>query len=142
PAPIMPAPRTPTLGNSGLGISEPSAALGRAPPEEQGCMPPKNAWVLVLDAVPVTRETKYRAAICSALAKSTCAPSTAAAVVARGAGEGAPLVCLRMLAGNDGSTEASSLSSTVPPGSVHPLRSHGWLAPGPVLIHALAVSTS
>src|SRR5699024_6452327 len=102
----------------------------------------KNAWIMFFDTVPVTRETKYRVSLCSAVAKSTCEPSTAADMMARGAGEGAPVVCLRMLAGNDGSTEASSLSSTVPPDSVHPLRSHGWLASGPVLIHALAVSTS
>ena len=58
PAPIMPAPRTPTLVNRVRGISEPSAAFGRAPPEEQCCMSKKNAWIMFFAMGPVTRETK------------------------------------------------------------------------------------
>ena len=58
PAPIMPAPRTPTFLNSVLGISEPSAAVGRAPPEEQCWMSKKNAWIMFFAITPVTSSTK------------------------------------------------------------------------------------
>jgi enoyl-CoA hydratase/carnithine racemase len=51
-----------------------------------------------------------------AVSKSTDAPSTAAARIARGAGSGAPFVCLRSVAGNTGSSAASDGVDGVPPG--------------------------
>ena len=51
-----------------------------------------------------------------AVSKSTCAPSTAAAMMARGAGIGAPLSCLRSSDGNDGRIAASAGLLGVPPG--------------------------
>ena len=51
-----------------------------------------------------------------AVSKSTCAPSTAAARIAFGAGIGAPLSCLRSNAGNDGRMAAKPGDDGVPPG--------------------------
>ena len=51
-----------------------------------------------------------------AVSKSTCAPSTAASKMARGAGIGAPLSCFFSSAGNDGRTPASAGLDGVPPG--------------------------
>ena len=51
-----------------------------------------------------------------AVSKSTCAPSTAAARMARGAGMFAPLICLRSSDGNDGRMAASAGLDGVPPG--------------------------
>ncbi len=52
----------------------------------------------------------------SALSMSTCEPSTAAAMMARGAGIGAPLSCLRRFAGNAGRLAANAGVDGVPPG--------------------------
>ena len=51
-----------------------------------------------------------------AVSKSTCAPSTAASRIARGAGIGAPLSCFFSSAGNDGRMPASAGLAGVPPG--------------------------
>ena len=72
----------------------------------------------------------------------SCAPSTAAARIAFGAGIGAPLTCLVTLAGKLGSIAASAGVDGVPPGILKPLRSHGWVASGFSAIQALAASTS
>ncbi|SHW83039.1 Uncharacterised protein [Mycobacteroides abscessus subsp. abscessus] len=51
-----------------------------------------------------------------AVSKSTCAPSTAAARMARGAGIGAPLSCFFRFDGNDGKIAARAGVAGVPPG--------------------------
>ena len=51
-----------------------------------------------------------------AVSKSTCAPSTAAAMMLRGALYGAPLVCLRRFEGNAGRNCASFGDDGAPPG--------------------------
>ena len=50
------------------------------------CMSKKKACVMFLATWPVTSSTKYRASTTIALSKSTRAPSTAAAMMLRGAG--------------------------------------------------------
>ena len=65
---------------------------------------------------PVASETKYRDSIRDAVAKSTWLPSTAALMIARGAGYGAPFNCLRRFAGNAGRNAASLGLAGVPPG--------------------------
>ena len=111
PAPIIPAPRTATL--VGAHRSYPD---GREAPPLIACMSKKNALVMFLATCPVASSTKYRVSMRSAVSTSTCAPSTAAARMLRGAGSGAPLSCLRRLAGNAGSTAASFGVDGVPPG--------------------------
>src|SRR5699024_1164059 len=78
------------LGELGLGDLRAVRSLGARAARGAVLMSKKNAWIMFFDTVPVTSETKYRASICSAVAKSTCEPSTAADMMARGAGEGAP----------------------------------------------------
>ena len=65
---------------------------------------------------PVASETKYRDSIRDAVAKSTWLPSTAALMIARGAGYGAPFSCLRRFAGKAGRNAASFGEDGVPPG--------------------------
>ena len=72
----------------------------------------------------------------SALEKSTCEPSTAAAMMWCGAGIGAPFSCLRRLAGNAGSIAASFGVAGVPPGILYPLTSHGCTGSGFASIQA------
>ena len=85
---------------------------------------------------PVARSTKYSVSMRSALSTSTCEPSTAAAMMWWGAGIGAPLTCLRRLAGNAGSIAASFGLDGVPPGILWPLTSHGWTGSGLASIQA------
>ncbi|SLJ66301.1 Uncharacterised protein [Mycobacteroides abscessus subsp. abscessus] len=53
PAPIMPAPSTPTFLISRLGTS-----LGREPPLLIACRSKKNAWIMFFATGPVSRCTK------------------------------------------------------------------------------------
>ena len=85
----------------------------------------------------------FRPSIFDALSMSTCEPSTAAAMMARGAGIGAPLSCLRRFAGNAGRFAANAGDAGVPPGILKPFLSQGCTPPsGLALIHALAAGTS
>jgi hypothetical protein len=91
----------------------------------------------------VASETKYRDSIRVAVSKSTSAPSTAALMIARGAGYGAPFSCLRRFAGNAGRNAASFGDDGVPPGILYPSRSQGCLAsPSKFLTQLYAVSSS
>src|SRR5699024_6237289 len=89
---------------------------GRDAPELIDCRSKKNAWIMFFAVCPVTSSVKYLASIFSALSMSTCEPSTAAAMIARGAGIGAPLICLRRLAGKAGRFAANDGVAGVPPG--------------------------
>ena len=80
------------------------------------CRSKKNAWIMFFDTWPHASEVKYCVSIFEAVSKSTCEPSTAAAMMASGAGIGAPLSCLRRLAGKAGSTAANLGLDGVPPG--------------------------
>ena len=111
PAPIIPAPRTATFCALYCGYP-----AGRDPPLVMCCRSKKNAFVMFLLTWPAARFTKYSASMVSALTKSTCEPSTAADMMWCGAGIGAPLICLRRLAGNAGSTAANFGLLGVPPG--------------------------
>ncbi len=53
PAPIMPAPRTPTFLISRFGMS-----LGRDAPEPMACRSKKNAWIMFFATCPVTSDVK------------------------------------------------------------------------------------
>src|SRR5690606_23142980 len=78
-----------------------------------------------------------------ALSMSTCEPSTAAAMMARGAGMLAPLSCLRRFAGKAGRLAAKAGVAGVPPGILKPFLSQGCTpASGLALIHALAAGIS
>ncbi len=111
PAPIIPAPSTTTFWAVYFGTS-----FGRSPPLLMCCMSKKNAWIMFLLTGPIARLTKYSVSIFSAVAKSTWAPSTAAAMMWCGAGIGAPLSCLRRFAGKAGRFAANAGVIGVPPG--------------------------
>ncbi len=89
---------------------------GRDAPLLIACRSKKNALIMFFAICPVASETKYRDSIRVAVSKSTWAPSTAALRIARGAGYGAPLSCLRRFAGNAGRNAASFGDDGVPPG--------------------------
>ncbi len=74
----------------------------------------------------------------SAVSTSTCAPSIAADRMCRGAGIGAPLICLRRFAGNAGRFIANAGVEGLPPGILKPLTSQGATAFGFSAIHARA----
>ena len=81
PAPIIPAPRTPTL--VAWNVSMPS---GRNLPALIACRSKKNAWIMFLKFWPTIRWSGSALSIRLAVSKSTCAPSTAAERIARWAG--------------------------------------------------------
>ena len=58
PAPIMPAPTTPTFLNSVFGYGVPSACRGREPPPLQWFRSKKNACIMFFDCEPVTSSVK------------------------------------------------------------------------------------
>jgi len=77
----MPAPSTTTF----LAVCvTASAARPRAP--LTACRSKKNAWIMFLETEPTAREVNQRPSIASAVSTSTCAPSTATAMIALGAG--------------------------------------------------------
>jgi hypothetical protein len=111
PAPIIPAPSTPTFRALYCGTS-----AGRDAPALIACNSKKNALIMFFAIWPVASDTKYRDSIRLAVAKSTWLPSTAALMIAFGAGYGAPLSCLRRFAGKAGRNAASFGEDGVPPG--------------------------
>ena len=111
PAPIIPAPRMPTLP-TGL-FSTPA---GRSWPLLMACRSKKKAWIIAVDSRPAASSVRYRDSIRLAVSKSTCEPSTAADMTARGDFVGAPLSCLRRLAGKAGRFWANFGTLGVPPG--------------------------
>ncbi|RAO28177.1 uncharacterized protein ONO86_06020 [Micromonospora noduli] len=111
PAPIMPAPSTATRRTGGA-----STSAGRAAPPLTAFRSKKNAPIMFLATCPVSRPIRCRVSTVRAVSRSTCAPSTAAARIASGAGSRAPLSCLRSVAGKAGSCAASERLAGVPPG--------------------------
>ena len=133
PAPIIPAPSTTTFCAVYFGTS-----FGRSPPLLMCCRSNQSALTMFVLTGPVTRSTKYCVSIASAVAKSTWAPSTAAAMMWCGAGIGAPLICLRRFAGNAGRLAANAGVIGVPPGILYPLTSQGCTASRFDSAHVLA----
>ena len=111
PAPIMPAPSTATFLAVYCGTP-----CGRLPPLLMVCRSKKNALIMFFETWPADSWSMYRDSMRSADSKSTWLPSTAADRIAFGAGIGAPLSCLRRLAGKAGRLAANFGTDGVPPG--------------------------
>ena len=111
PAPIIPAPRTATF----VGAHRAYPA-GREAPPEIACMSKKNALVMFLATCPVTRSTKYRVSMRSAVSTSTWVPSTAAARMLRGAGQRGALELLAEVRRERGQDGGELGRRGVPPG--------------------------